>query len=84
MDLAFGCRRVAFEWEGFGLESFRNDTSLSSFFLLLSSILFLFWSLVICPFNMYQEELQFLLILPITPICKYPLLPATSDNKMLK
>jgi len=29
MDLAFGCRRIVFEWEGFGLESFWNDTSLS-------------------------------------------------------
>jgi len=28
MYLAFGCRRVIFEWEKFGLESFRNDTSL--------------------------------------------------------
>jgi len=29
MDLAFRCRRVVFEWEGFSLESFRNDTSVS-------------------------------------------------------
>jgi len=29
MDLAFEYRRVVFEWDGFGLESFRNDTSLS-------------------------------------------------------
>jgi len=27
MNLAFGCRMVVFEWERFGLESFRNDTS---------------------------------------------------------
>ena len=33
VDLAFGCRRVVFEWEGFGLESFRNDTSLSLIFI---------------------------------------------------
>ena len=25
VDLAFGCSRVIFEWEEFGLESFRND-----------------------------------------------------------
>ena len=29
VDLVFRCRRVVFEWEGFGLESFQNDTSLS-------------------------------------------------------
>ena len=29
MDLAFGCRRVVFGWEGFGLEFFQNDTCLS-------------------------------------------------------
>ena len=34
MDLAFGCRRVVFEWEGFSLESFQNDTSLSLILLL--------------------------------------------------
>ena len=28
IDLAFGCHKVVFEWEGFSLESFRNDTSL--------------------------------------------------------
>ena len=31
MDLVFECRRVVFEWEGFGLESFQNDTSLSPY-----------------------------------------------------
>ena len=29
MDLVVECRRVVFEWEGFGLESFRNNTTLS-------------------------------------------------------
>jgi len=29
MNLIFECRRVLLEWKGFGLESFRNDTSLS-------------------------------------------------------
>ena len=29
MNLTFRCRRVVFEWEGCGLKSFRNDTSLS-------------------------------------------------------
>ena len=29
MNLAIERRRVVFEWEGLGLESFRNDTSLS-------------------------------------------------------
>jgi len=29
VNLAFGCHRVVFEWEGFVLESFWNDISLS-------------------------------------------------------
>jgi len=29
VDLVLEYRRVVFEWEGFGLESFRKDTSLS-------------------------------------------------------
>ena len=29
VDIAFECRRIVFEWEGFGLESFQNDKSLS-------------------------------------------------------
>jgi len=29
MNLAFECRMVVFEWDGFGFESLRNDTSLS-------------------------------------------------------
>ena len=28
VDLAFGCRRIAFEWEGFDIESFHNDKSM--------------------------------------------------------
>jgi len=27
VDLAFRYQKVVFEWEGFGIESFRNDTS---------------------------------------------------------
>ena len=34
MNLAFGCRRVVFEWEGFGLESFRIYRSLSQIHIL--------------------------------------------------
>jgi len=29
MDIAFGCRRIVFEWEGYNIEYFENDTSLS-------------------------------------------------------
>ena len=28
MDFAFWCRRIVFEWEGFSLESFQNNSSL--------------------------------------------------------
>jgi len=32
MYIVFKCRRVIFEWEGLGLKSFQNDTSLSLIF----------------------------------------------------
>ena len=31
MNLAFRYRRAVFEWEGFGLESFWNDTSIHTY-----------------------------------------------------
>ena len=47
LDLAFRCRRVVFEWERFGIESFQNDASLSNY------VYSLFFSLYI---RMHKSE----------------------------